>query len=470
MKKKNLFRKAIALCLTVSTVLTFAGCGSAEGTNKEEAAVTETTETEKTENSKAEKERVLTVWIAKTFNAAADEQLAARIQSFAEASDQVSEVKVETFAGSEGQSKWNTAIESGNVPDVSFLVAAPYANFSEMGLLEDVSDVISDIETKLGALYPSVREDMTTDDGKIYAVPISNSATMLHYRTDYFEKAGIAQAPKTWEELESVCAKLKEANPDVYPFGHCISASDDSEAQNLWILRSFGGRLWDKEGNVAVNSPETIQAINYIVGLYNAGYIPPTTIEWDSAGNNKSFLAGESAMAINPATLYNQITTGDMKDTLGVNTAISPLLQSENETWKEPGRNMLSIFKGVEDLALSKELIQYVFEPDWYNEYMAMNFPVNVPVFENALQDDQWKTGDGKSLVEQAEYENSSFGYPSTDAAIVRADASCLQNFMFSKTLIRVISEGSSPEDAVKQLESELNALKEEMKAQIPSK
>lgn len=451
--KKRSWKRLAALALAVIMALFAVACSSVP------AKTDDTVENQGNQ-------REMTVWIAKTFNDSADKQLAERIKSFAEVDDRVSKVNVETFAGSEGQSKWNAAIESGNVPDVSFLVAAPYANFSEMGLLEDLSDVIRDIEGNLGALYPAVREDMTSDSGEIYAVPISNSASMLHYRTDYFEKAGITAPPANWEEMELVCEKLKAANPDVYPFGHCISSSDDSEAQNLWILRSFGGRLWDENGNVAVNSPETIKAVNYIVGLYEKGYIPKSTIEWDSSGNNKSFLSGESAMAMNPGTLYNEIINGDMKDTLGKTTAIAPLPLGEYEAWKEPGRNMLSVFKGARDVELSKDLIRYVFEPEWYDEYMEMNYPVNVPVFSNALQDKIWQSGDGLALVQQAEHENSSFGYPSTDPAVIRADASSLQNFMFSKTLIRVITEGQSPEDAVAQLEKELNELKDEMASQ----
>lgn len=408
----------------------------------------------------------MTVWIAKTFSDEADKQLEERIKSFAEIDDRVKEVKVETFAGSEGQSKWNAAIESGKLPDVTFLVAAPYANFTEMGLLEDLSDVLADIEQDLGALHPTVAQDMVAEDGSIYAIPVNNSATMLHYRTDYFAEAGLEAPPVTWEEMEETCAKLKEVNPDVYPFGHCISASDDSEAQNLWILRSFGGKLWDEEGNVAVNSPETIEAINYIVNLYNKGYIPPTTIEWDSSGNNKSFLAGESAMALNPTTLYNEIINGAMKDALGQCTAIAPIPLGESETWKEAGRSMLSVFKGVQDVELSKDLLRYVFDAEWYNEYVEMNYPVNVPVFENALEQDEWQSDDGLALVEQSQRESKSFGYPSDDSAVVRADASALQNFMFSKTLIRVISEGQSPEEAVEQFEEELNNLKTEMASQ----
>lgn len=356
--KKRSWKRFAALALAVIMALFAVACSSVPAKTDDTA-----------ENQGNQRE--MTVWIAKTFNDSADKQLAERIKSFAEVDDRVSKVNVETFAGSEGQSKWNAAIESGNVPDVSFLVAAPYANFSEMGLLEDLSDVIRDIEGNLGALYPAVREDMTSDSGEIYAVPISNSASMLHYRTDYFEKAGITSPPANWEEMELVCEKLKAANPDVYPFGHCISSSDDSEAQNLWILRSFGGRLWDENGNVAVNSPETIKAVNYIVGLYEKGYIPKSTIEWDSSGNNKSFLSGESAMAMNPGTLYNEIINGDMKDTLGKTTAIAPLPLGDYETWKEPGRNMLSVFKGARDVELSKDLIRYVFEPEWYDEYMV---------------------------------------------------------------------------------------------------
>ncbi|HIU75591.1 MAG TPA: extracellular solute-binding protein, partial [Candidatus Pelethocola excrementipullorum] len=235
MKRKGLARRAVAVGVALSMIFTLSACGKGEQ-DKSVSKSASNSEAVKTGEGK-----VLTVWIGKTFNPDADDRLAERFKSFAEVDDRVSEVKVETFPGSEGQVKWNAAIESGNVPDVSFLVAAPYANFSEMGLLEDLSDVIGDIEKNLGSLYPAVKKDMTTSDGSIYGVPLCNASTMLHYRTDLFEKAGIAAPPTSWEEMEEVCEKLSKVCDDgVSPFGHVISASDDSESHNLWILRSFG--------------------------------------------------------------------------------------------------------------------------------------------------------------------------------------------------------------------------------------
>ena len=407
----------------------------------------------------------MTVWAPKSFSSDADKRLEERIKSFADVDDRVAEVKVETFAGSEGQSKWSAAIESGNYPDVSFLVAAPYTNFSELGLLEDVSDVLADVEANVGALDPTMKEDMEDADGNIYALPLSVSATMLHYRTDYFEQAGIETPPTTWEELEEDCKKLQEAVPGVYPFGHAISASDDSESHNLWILRSFGGRLWDEDGNVAIDSPETLKAVEFIKNMYDAGYIPPTTIEWDSAGNNKSFLSGASAMVINLPTLYNEAINGDMKDTMGDVTSMAALPLGENETWKEPGRSVLAIFKGAPDVELSKDLLRYIYDEEWYSEYMDLNYPVNVPAYAKIQEEGIWNEGIGAQLVAQVANENRSFGYPCVDdSAVIRADASSLQNFMFSKMLIKVVTGQETPEDAIKGFAEELENLKEEMR------
>lgn len=413
----------------------------------------------------AEEETTMTVWIAKTFNPEADERLAERLRSFADVSDKVSEVNVEIFASTEGQVKWNAAVESGNVPDVSFLDIGVYNSFAELGFLESLNDVVEKIEGNISPIIPNVKENLVVN-GDIYAVPLYNPVTMLHYRSDLFEEAGVTP-PKTWKEMAEVCEVLKEKIPDAYPFGHAIAACDDSETHNLWIMRCFGGRYWDEEGNVVVNSPETIEAINFILDLYKAGYIPPTTVEWDSSGNNKTFLTGESTMAINVTTLYNSILTGDQADTLGPITNVSQFPLGDYETWMNPGTISLSIFKGVKDLELSKELLVYAMQTEWYNDYMSMNFPVFIPVYTATRDSNIWAEKVGGQSILQSEPSNQGYGYPCKDSAVIRADGYACTNFLLSKTILRVLVDGESVEDSVAQLEQELIDLKQEMIDQV---
>ena len=64
-------------------------------------------------------------------------------------------------------------------------------------------------------------------DGLMYTMPLSKSTEVLYYNKTFFDKHGIT-VPKTWDELESVCAQIKAIDPDSIPLGY------DSEAN--WFI------------------------------------------------------------------------------------------------------------------------------------------------------------------------------------------------------------------------------------------
>ncbi len=56
-----------------------------------------------------------------------------------------------------------------------------------------------------------VRYFYADSDGKMIGMPFNSSTPLLYYNKDAFAKAGIANPPSTWEELEAIAPKLKEA-------------------------------------------------------------------------------------------------------------------------------------------------------------------------------------------------------------------------------------------------------------------
>lgn len=64
-------------------------------------------------------------------------------------------------------------------------------------------------------------------DGLMYTMPFSKSTEVLYYDKTFFDANGIA-VPTTWDEMEQVCAKIKELDPDSIPFGY------DSESN--WFI------------------------------------------------------------------------------------------------------------------------------------------------------------------------------------------------------------------------------------------
>ena len=63
--------------------------------------------------------------------------------------------------------------------------------------------------------------------GTMYSLPMSKSTEVLYYNKTFFEANGIS-VPATWSEMEEVCKRILEIDPNCIPLGH------DSES-NLFI-------------------------------------------------------------------------------------------------------------------------------------------------------------------------------------------------------------------------------------------
>lgn len=95
-------------------------------------------------------------------------------------------------------------------PDIVELGNTKTATFAAVGALADITDIYDQVDGP--ELIPSFVQAATLND-KIYAYPLYAGTSVVFYRTDLFEKAGIAR-PETLDELVAAAATLQEANPD----------------------------------------------------------------------------------------------------------------------------------------------------------------------------------------------------------------------------------------------------------------
>ncbi len=102
-------------------------------------------------------------------------------------------------------------------PDVVYwYVGTRMKQFSEPGLLEDVSDVYTaTVKDELG----KVAVGLVTDKGKQYGMPYTYYHWGVYYRKDLFAKAGVTAAPKTWAEFTAACEKIKASGVDPIAIG-----------------------------------------------------------------------------------------------------------------------------------------------------------------------------------------------------------------------------------------------------------
>lgn len=145
-----------------------------------------------------------------------------------------------------------------------------------------------DVYLEMGR-YPSLYTPHDTDyemgDGELLSLPVRIGVHILHYRKDLFEAAGL-EAPTSMDELYEAAKILTGGTTEDGEKVYGIILQGD---QSTWgfvqycdFLWSFGGDLFnDDMTESALDSPEALAALEFMVKLYKDGYAPPATPTYD---------------------------------------------------------------------------------------------------------------------------------------------------------------------------------------------
>ena len=158
--------------------------------------------------------------------------------------------------------------------------------------------------TKLGANYdaedllPSIRSGLTTD-GTLYAAPFYGESSMVMYRKDLFEKAGLTmpEAP-SWAFVADAARKLTDKKAEVY--GICLRGKA-GWGENMAFLsamaNSFGASWFDMNWKPQFNTDAWKQTLTTYLGVMkDAG--PPGASSNGFNENLALFQTGKCAMWI----------------------------------------------------------------------------------------------------------------------------------------------------------------------------
>jgi multiple sugar transport system substrate-binding protein len=90
-----------------------------------------------------------------------------------------------------------------------------------------------------------------------------------------------------------------------------ISLGSDVDAEFSWraLLYSFGGSEQDADNRPALKSSATLEALKFAKALYDEA-MPDDVLTWDNVSNNRTMLAGESSLTLNPISITR---TGENK-------------------------------------------------------------------------------------------------------------------------------------------------------------
>ncbi|MFN6991291.1 MAG: ABC transporter substrate-binding protein [Fervidobacterium sp.] len=252
--------------------------------------------------------------------------------------------------------------------------------------LEDLSDGKSYFE--LDKFLPGTVKAATVG-GKIVAIPWFTDAGLLYYRKDLLEKYGFKNPPKTWDELVKIAKTITAKEKNIVGFVWQGARYEGLVCDFIEYLVSFGGDVLDDNGNVIVNSPAAVKALQFMVDLiYKEKVSPQAVTTYMEEEARRKFQAGEAVFMRNWPYAWALLNNPKESKVAG-KVGVAPLPAGPGgKSAATLGGWMLGINKNAtpEEKAAAKKLIKFLtgYDEQLYKAINAGQNPTMMDVYKNA--------------------------------------------------------------------------------------
>jgi multiple sugar transport system substrate-binding protein len=280
--------------------------------------------------------------------------------------------------------KIQTAIETGGGANI-IQYSSPPAIFANA--LVDVSDIVGELNDAGGGYLPNASYQMVSD-GKWLGVPIGQHNWFINYRQDWLQEEGYETFPDTWEEALVVGTALKAKGR---PYGLTLSdqASGDGNAVPRIMLWAFGGKEFNEDGSLALDSEETMAALEFAIQLHNDACDPGQT-GYDDGANNAAFLASKISMTANVNTIYLPALENNPEVAEGMNHALPPQGPGGRFGYGQlPWWGILNHTQGA-DLDAARDLMRQFFAIPNFSKFYQAGQGYILPLLPNYENEPIW--------------------------------------------------------------------------------
>lgn len=228
-------------------------------------------------------------------------------------------------------------------------------------------------------ILPAMRDGLSYE-GTMYAAPFYGESSMIMYRTDLMEAAGLEmpEAP-TWEFVANAARAMTDKENEIY--GICLRGKA-GWGENMAFLtatsNAFGARWFDEEWNPQFDSDAWATTLNFYIDLLNdAG--PPGASNNGFNENLSLFQQGKCGMWID-ATVAASFVTNPKDSTVAdkVGFALAPdagLGKRSNWLWAWA----LAIPAGTQKQDAAMEFVEWATSKSYIELVAAKEGWANVP-------------------------------------------------------------------------------------------
>ncbi len=343
-------------------------------------------------------QKTLEIWIMPNSPKPIDD-LKAIVAPFEKANNV--EVKVTVLDWGVAWTRITTAATSGVGPDIVQLGTTWVGAITAMNVLEPVDDVLQALggsKAYLPAVWNTTR---LYGSSTATAVPWFSELRAFYYRTDALKAAGVDPNKmfSTWQDFEAGLAQLAKSSftdpvtkKPLFPL--C------APGKNTWdVLHSAAPWIWGNGGEIvkrvggkwqsALNSPESLDGLDFYFSLAVKGYIPTEALEKNTAQIEADFQAGRCAvMSSGPWVIRGsrlpESQGGFAERVAAKNLGVAPYPRGPKGRYTFFGGSNLAIFKFSKNKELAKELLKFLGSPEGNYKYAvtAGNLPTQKTAWE----------------------------------------------------------------------------------------
>jgi ABC-type glycerol-3-phosphate transport system substrate-binding protein len=281
-----------------------------------------------------------------------------------------------------------------------------------------------------------------------------------NYRISLWDQVGMPQGPTTWQELLDGGKQIKDELGVQMGLG--MSNELDSNLACRAVLWAFGGLEQDASENIAINSPETIAALEYMKELYE-NTMTPEVFSWVPASNNQLLIAGQASYILNSISAYRTAQTVDpvVADDIGF---IAPLVGPAGAESSLVSEHVIPIYvvpthaanpDAAKEfmLALTENTSQIVLQSELYN------FPSFFDMNPELLEDEGWLDVDpyNSNPIDKLQVLKGFVDYSTVigqPGSANPAIAEVFNTFIIPQMFAKVATGDMAPDDAVAEAEA----------------
>jgi multiple sugar transport system substrate-binding protein len=266
------------------------------------------------------------------------------------------------------------AIAAGNPPDVIVNDINTVAQRAVNKQVINLSQFIAKDNVQ-NRFFPELWNTVVYN-GEAYALPFNTDTRFLYYNKDAFKDAGLdpEKPPATWAELEEYAKKLDKKSGSRYErIG--FYPTWGNWGWDSWMTNADGGvGFVDKQGNVAINTPNKVEALKWI-NKWTARLGESTVNAFKAEFGNKQadpFISGKVAMINQTGTFYTQLKEYGQHVNFGI--APIPEFKAGSGHYSSGGGFVMEIPYGAKNPEASWEFLKWLTDVQAQEHWAVKNF------------------------------------------------------------------------------------------------